>query len=58
MRNLGAGPIKATALGNVLVRGRAAGAVRGGLDALRDLVRRTQDLRTFAPDVSSARMGS
>ena len=44
-----AGPVEATALGNVLVQGRAAGALGGGLDDLRDLVVRTQDLRTFAP---------
>ena len=53
-----AGPVEATALGNVLVQARAAGAVTGGLDALRDLVRRTHDLRTFAPRPASARMGS
>ncbi len=51
-----AGPVEATALGNVLVQGRAAGALRGGLDALRDLVRRTQDLRTFTPRPASVRM--
>ena len=44
-----AGPVEATALGNVLVQGRTAGAVHGDLEALRDLVRRTHDLRTFAP---------
>lgn len=44
-----AGPVEATALGNVLVQGRAAGAVRGTLDDLRDLVRRTHDLRRHEP---------
>jgi rhamnulokinase len=44
-----AGPVEATALGNVLVQGRAAGAVGGGLDDLRELIRRTHDLRTFEP---------
>ena len=44
-----AGPVEATALGNVLVQGRAAGAVRGGLDDLRALVARTQDLRRHEP---------
>jgi hypothetical protein len=34
-----AGPVEATALGNVLIQARAAGAVTGGLDALRALVR-------------------
>ena len=33
-----AGPVEATALGNVLVQGRAAGAISGGLADLRDLV--------------------
>ena len=44
-----AGPVEATALGNVLVQGRAAGAVSGGLDDLRALVARTQDLRRHEP---------
>ncbi len=44
-----AGPVEATALGNVLVQGRAAGAVHGGLDDLRALVARTQDLRRHEP---------
>ncbi len=46
-----AGPVEATALGNVLVQGRAAGAISGGLDDLRDLVARTQDLRRHEPRV-------
>ncbi|HEY0642865.1 MAG TPA: rhamnulokinase family protein, partial [Nocardioides sp.] len=44
-----AGPVEATALGNVLVQGRATGALSGGLDELRDLVARTQDLRRHEP---------
>ena len=44
-----AGPVEATALGNVLVQGRAAGAVRGGLAEMRELIRRTQDLRRQEP---------
>ncbi|PKH39627.1 rhamnulokinase [Nocardioides alpinus] len=44
-----AGPVEATALGNVLVQGRAAGAVRGTLEDLRALVVRTQDLRRHEP---------
>ena len=36
-----AGPVEATALGNVLVQARALGAVSGGLDDLRALVART-----------------
>ena len=46
-----AGPVEATALGNVLVQGRAAGAVHGTLDDLRALVVRTQDLRRHEPRV-------
>jgi rhamnulokinase len=44
-----AGPVEATALGNVLVQARAAGAVRGGLADLRSLVARTHDLRRHEP---------
>ena len=44
-----AGPVEATALGNVLVQGRAAGALRGGLAEMRELIRRTHDLTTYAP---------
>ena len=49
-----AGPVEATALGNVLVQARALGAVGGGLDALRDLVRGTERLRRYAPSGSIA----
>lgn len=42
-----AGPVEATALGNVLVQARAAGAVAGGLDALRELVRASHRLDRF-----------
>ncbi len=48
-REVVAGPVEATALGNVLVQARAAGAVTGGLDDLRALVRVTHDLRRFTP---------
>ena len=44
-----AGPAEAAAIGNLLVQARAAGAVRGGLDELRELVARTQTLRRFEP---------
>ena len=44
-----AGPVEATALGNVLVQGRAAGAISGGLDDLRSLVANTHDLRRHEP---------
>jgi len=39
-----AGPVEATAIGNVLVQARSLGAVEGDLEDLRDLV-----ARTFAP---------
>ncbi len=39
-----AGPVEATALGNVLVQARAAGVVGPGLADLRALVARTHDL--------------
>ncbi|MFC0530998.1 rhamnulokinase [Phytohabitans kaempferiae] len=44
-----AGPVEATALGNALVQARALGVVRGGLDDLRALLRRTQELRSYHP---------
>lgn len=42
-----AGPIEATALGNVLVQARALGALPGGLDALRAAARHTDRLRRY-----------
>ncbi|WP_229402910.1 rhamnulokinase [Micromonospora okii] len=44
-----AGPVEATALGNVLVQARAAGAVGGGLTQLRTLVRDTHHLTQYQP---------
>lgn len=44
-----AGPVEATALGNVLVQARAAGAVGPELEDLRALVARTHDVRRFEP---------
>ena len=44
-----AGPTEATAIGNVLVQARAAGAVRGELADLRALVRRSQPLQRYEP---------
>jgi rhamnulokinase len=43
-----AGPVEATALGNVLVQARAAGAVTGALDALRAAVRASAEPREYA----------
>ncbi|SCF25833.1 rhamnulokinase [Micromonospora echinospora] len=44
-----AGPVEATALGNVLVQARAVGAVSGGLAELRSLVARTQGVVRYEP---------
>jgi len=44
-----AGPVEAAALGNVLVQARALGAAPDDLDGMRDLLRRTQNLRRFEP---------
>ncbi|MET0734288.1 MAG: rhamnulokinase family protein [Microbacterium sp.] len=44
-----AGPVEATALGNILVQARAAGFVSGSLEALRDLVTRTHPPRRYEP---------
>jgi rhamnulokinase len=49
-----AGPVEATALGNVLVQARALGAVQGGLDSLRALVRKTQPVRRYEPSGDEA----
>jgi len=48
-----AGPVEATAIGNVLVQGRARGIV-GELPQLRDLVATTQPVRRFDPAGDSA----
>ncbi|UZX04440.1 rhamnulokinase [Arthrobacter sp. CDRTa11] len=47
-----AGPVEATALGNVLVQARAAGAVSGGLSELRALVANAGGLQEFAPQLA------
>jgi rhamnulokinase len=44
-----AGPVEATALGNVLVQARAHGSIDGDLDTLRALVRATQEIRRHEP---------
>jgi rhamnulokinase len=50
-----AGPVEATALGNVLIQARARGLLAGDLETLRALVRRTQDIRRYEPRTSLAR---
>jgi rhamnulokinase len=52
-----AGPVEATALGNVLVQARARGLIAGDLETLRALVRATQDIRRFEPRASIVRRG-
>ncbi len=44
-----AGPVEATALGNVLIQARAAGLLRGSLEDLRALVARTHPTTTYLP---------
>jgi len=44
-----AGPVEATALGNILVQARAARLIEGDLDALRAVARASSSLRTFTP---------
>lgn len=44
-----AGPVEATALGNVLVQARAVGVVAGDLAALRSVVRASTTLRRYEP---------
>jgi rhamnulokinase len=44
-----AGPVEATALGNVLVQARALGADLPDLAAMRALIRRTHRLRRYEP---------
>lgn len=44
-----AGPVEATAIGNLLVQARTSGRIVGSLDALRDIVRRTHSPVRFDP---------
>jgi rhamnulokinase len=44
-----AGPVEATAIGNVLVQARSLGLVNGDLESLRSVVARTYPPRRFAP---------
>jgi rhamnulokinase len=49
-----AGPVEATALGNVLVQARAAGALTGGLGDLRRVVTGSTAPRRYRPDPATA----
>jgi rhamnulokinase len=44
-----AGPVEATALGNVLVQARALGAVGGDLAQLRSLIRVSEQVVRYEP---------
>jgi rhamnulokinase len=44
-----AGPVEATAIGNILVQARAHGTLTGTLEDLRELVLRTQHLTRYEP---------
>jgi rhamnulokinase len=44
-----AGPVEATALGNLLVQAGAAGLMSRSPDAMRDVVRRTSNLTRYTP---------
>jgi rhamnulokinase len=50
-----AGPVEATALGNVLVQARAGGLIAGDLEALRALVRATQGIHRYEPRTATVR---
>jgi rhamnulokinase len=50
-----AGPVEATALGNVLVQARALGELPGDLATLRALIARTHRLNVYAPRIAAAR---
>lgn len=50
-----AGPVEATAIGNLLVQARAHGLIDGNLAAMRDLVRATQPISEHQPQVQPER---
>jgi len=53
-----AGPVEATAIGNVLVQARARGLLAGDLETLRGLVAATQEIRRYEPRRAAARSGA
>jgi rhamnulokinase len=53
-----AGPVEATAIGNVLVQARARGLLAGDLETLRGLVHSTQEIRRFEPRTTASRSGT
>ena len=51
-----AGPVEATAIGNVLVQARAIGQLQGSLETLRSLVRATTALERYEPRATGNRL--
>jgi rhamnulokinase len=49
-----AGPVEATAIGNILIQARTLGLVHGGLNELRALVRGSEPLQRYEPAGGSA----
>lgn len=47
-----AGPVEATAMGNILVQLRAVGEIQGGLDEMRSIVANTVKPKKYVPHVS------
>jgi rhamnulokinase len=56
-RRVLAGPVEATATGNILVQARAAGLLSGTLEDLRDLVARSTPPAEYVPTASTSRAG-
>jgi rhamnulokinase len=52
-----AGPVEATALGNLAVQARTAGLLPAGLDDLRASLREVLSLRSYAPSVGATTQG-
>lgn len=44
-----AGPVEATAIGNLLIQARTAGTITGTLEEIRELISRTHNLTTYQP---------
>ncbi|WP_426592655.1 rhamnulokinase [Cellulomonas sp. McL0617] len=56
-RRVVAGPVEATAIGNILIQARTNGFVDGGLTELRSIVRRSFTPTTYVPRHSRSRHG-
>jgi len=48
-REVIAGPVEATAIGNILIQARTNGLIAGDLDSLRSIVRRSTSTKTYRP---------